>query len=324
MVARQTAPGRHKFRVMIVPTRFSVVALMVALAVGVSACGGNAAAHHSSSTKLELLTPGALTVSIEPYLPYIGERNGQLTGLDGDIINQIAADLHLKVKIVQSDFPGQLGAVQAHRVDVAVGSIGWTKQRAEVGLFTDPTYYAPVVLMERKGANYTNLAQLSGKSLGTITGYAFIPAIQAVPGAQLHVYPQAANMYSDISQGRTVAGFADSLINIGVAKNHPQLGLTTSVLAPITPQQLAQHPAYQTFQTSELAFYLPKQDPNLTNALSIKIRDFYKDGFEAKLLKKWGADPKVWQTAPSYVSKVRIGVDRPKGWTPPSLTPPAG
>jgi len=132
----------------------SIVGVVLALA----ACGSSSSTKApTAANPLQLITPGTLTVSIEPYMPYVGEQNGKLTGLDGDIITQAAKNLGLKIKIVNSDFPGQLAAVQSHRVDVAIGSITWTAERAGVGLFTDPTYYSPEVMIEHKGSNYTNI-----------------------------------------------------------------------------------------------------------------------------------------------------------------------
>ena len=292
----------------------SVVGVVLALA----ACGSSSTKAPTAANPLQLITPGTLTVSIEPYMPYVGEQNGKLTGLDGEIITQAAKNLGLKIKIVTSDFPGQLAAVQSHRVDVAIGSITWTAERAGVGLFTDPTYYSPEVMIEHKGSDYTNISQLVGKPVGTIVSYSEIPALQAIPGATLHTYPSAANMYSDITDGRIVAGFADALINIYVAQHEPQLDLVSHTLDPITAQQLAQHPAYKNVEPELEAFYIPKQEPALEKALNGQIDKFYKNGTEAKMLQQWGADPKIWLHAPSYAAAERIGVDRPKGWIAPS------
>ena len=317
--------SRHNWHIQIVTIGLLIVLFSTAMSHGSAALAKTIfhATHntHASPGSLGTLHPGVAVVSIEPYMPYVGAQNGKLTGLDGDIMTALAQRLHLKVQIFQSDFPGQLAAVQSHRVDVAIGSIGWTKERAKVGLFTDPTYYAPTVVSERKGQNITRLDQMAGKTVCTITGYLYIPALQDIPGATLRTYPTSANMYEDISNGRCDVGFSDALLNIYMALHSPHFHLTFKYLTPPTARDVAAHPLYSRFEKAELCFYIPPQEPQFERALTAGIRAFYKSGLEARLLKKWGADPVSWLQPPPLVAKDRIGVDRPTGWTPPLWKP---
>jgi ABC-type amino acid transport substrate-binding protein len=104
--------------------------------------------------------PGTITVAIEPYMPYTAEQNGKLIGLDSEIFNYIAQQLHQKINVQATNFAGMLSGVQTRRVDVAIGGIAWSKSRAAVGLFTDPPYYSPVALAEKNGENITTIAGL--------------------------------------------------------------------------------------------------------------------------------------------------------------------
>jgi ABC-type amino acid transport substrate-binding protein len=176
-------------------------------------------------------------------------------------------------------------------------------------------------MSERKGLDITRLAQMSGKTVCTITGYSYIPALQEIPGATLRTYPTSANMYEDISIGRCDVGFSDALINIDTAVHTAHFHLTYKYLAPPTAAEVAAHPFYSRFEKAELCFYIPAQEKTFERALTAGIRAFYASGLEARLLRKWGADPASWLRPPPLVAKERIGVDRPKGWTAPSWKP---
>ena len=188
------------------------LALLLAMCVPVAACASTPAASSpgtsagtNSGANLGTLTPGTITVAIEPYMPYTAEQNGQLIGLDSDIFSYIAQQLHQKINIVVTNFAGMLSDVQTHRVDVSIGGIAWSQARAQVGLFTDPPYYSPVALAEQRGVHVTSIADLQGKSVGTVTGYIFVNAIRQIPGATLHAYQDAPSAFTDLTDGRVNA-----------------------------------------------------------------------------------------------------------------------
>ena len=292
-----------------------IAGAMIALA----GCGG-ASTKSDSSPEYKTITPGTLTVGIQAYMPYTGIGSGKLVGLDGDIMNRIAAKLDLKVKPVQSDFAGVIASIQSGpRVDVGIGTIGWTKERAAVGVYTDPTYYSPIEVITRRGETYPTLQSLEGKTVGTVTGYFYIPALKVIPGATMRTYPTAANMYADVIAGRLDAGFVDPLINVAAAKKNDKL--STNVLEPASSEQLQEHPEYKVLLSYQAVFYLPKGYEKLANAMTKEIRSMYENGTMAEILQKWGVSSlDVWLTPPTGAAgaaKERIGVDRGEGWEPP-------
>jgi len=79
----------------------------------VAACAGTAASTNSggstgSGSNLGTITPGTITVAIEPYMPYTAEQNGKLIGLDSEIFNYIAQHLHQKINVQVTNFAGML------------------------------------------------------------------------------------------------------------------------------------------------------------------------------------------------------------------------
>jgi polar amino acid transport system substrate-binding protein len=298
-------------------------ALLGAVSVLVTACaaGTSAAANSGGGQVRDLgtLTPGTITVAIEPYMPYTAEQNGKLIGLDSDIFDYIAQKLHQKVSVQVTNFAGMLSDVQTHRVDISIGGIAWSKARAQVGLFTDPPYYSPVALAEQRGEHITTIAGLQGKSVGTVTGYIFVNAIRQIPGATLHAYQDAPSAFADLTTGRVNALVIDTLLVIYQAKQDAGSGVTSDYLTPPTAAQLKAHPGYAAFEPYMTGFYVPKQEPKLVSAMDKVIRQMYANGELARLLAKWGAKPSLFLRPSPGMAQQRHSADRPASWTPPSI-----
>ena len=269
----------------------------------------------------ETLTPGVLKVAIEPYMPYTALKNGKLVGLDSDILAAITNKLDLKIETSVTDFPGMLAAVQSQRADITIGGIAWSDARQKVGLFTDPPYYSPPAMAVHGAAEFPDVASLEGKSLGTVTGYVWAKSIAQVPKASAHTYPAADSVFEDLSAGRLDVGFLDPLLIIYERQQRPDMKFRVEYLKPPTAEQITAHPDYKYFQPYMTGFYLPKLAPKLTQAISDQIDAMYKDGALAALVTKWGGDPKQFLIPSPSMSAERDGVDRPKTWSPPSISP---
>lgn len=294
--------------------------LAAACLIAAAACTSTSASTGSGGgPSLGTITPGTITVAIEPYMPYTAEQNGTLIGLDSDIFNYIAQQLHQKVNVTVTNFAGMLSGVQTHRVDIAIGGIAWSKARAAVGLFTDPPYYSPVALAEQKGEHITTISGLQGKSVGTVTGYIFVNAIRQIPGATLHAYQDAPTAFADLGAGRVNALVIDTLLVIYQAKQDANSGLSSDYLTPPTAAQIASHPGYSAFEPYMTGFYVPKQEPRLVTAMNKVIRQMYGNGELIKLLTKWGARPDLFLKPSPGMAQQRRAVDRPSSWTPPSI-----
>jgi len=303
------------------------IALLLAACLPVAACAsatppansGGGSTSGADAGNLGTITPGTITVAIEPYMPYTAQQNGQLIGLDSDIFNYIAQQLHQKVNVTVTNFAGMLSGVQTRRVDVAIGGIAWSKSRAEVGLFTDPPYYSPVALAEKKGVHVTTISGLQGHAVGTVTGYIFVNAIRQIPGATLHAYQDTPSAFTDLADGRVDALVIDTLLVIYQAKQSAGSGLTSDYLAPPTADQLAAHPGYSAFEPYMTGFYIPKQEPRLVTAMNGVLRQMYANGELVRLMKKWGASPDLFLKPSAGMAADRRAADRPAIWTPPTI-----
>jgi polar amino acid transport system substrate-binding protein len=303
--------------------RLSVWAGVVVVALAlVAGCGGSdekSAGASASAKDLGTLEPGKLKVAVESYMPYTAIRAGKIIGLDGEIITTIADRLGLEVEPQLTDFNGMLGGVQSHRVDITVGGVAWSEERQKQGLFTDPPYYSPPAMGVRSGKKYATVNDLQNSRLGTVTGYVWVKSIKDVPGAKLGAYPNAQGVFDDLGSGRIDVGFLDPLLIIYFQKQRPDLKIQTQYLTPPSDAEVKQHPNYEFFRPYMTSFYIPKQEPKLEQAISEEIRKMYASGEMAKLIQKWGGDPKQFLTPSPSMATARRGVDRPQNWQPPSI-----
>lgn len=298
------------------PIRTSIVAVLGAAALTLTACGGNGVA--SSADGLDTIESGKLKVAIQPYMPYTAMKDGQMVGLDAEILQAAAKKLNLTIEPQVTDFNGMLGGVQSRRVDISIGGIAWTKERAQAGLFTDPPYYSPPAMAVQGDKDVKTLQDLTGKNLGTVTGYVWVKSIKAVPEAKLNSYPDANGLFADVGTGRVDVGFVDPLLISYTQAQRPDLGIQTKYLTPPTDEEVKKSPDLAYFQPYMTSFYVPKEAPKLEKAISGVIREMYANGELAGLITKYGGDPDQYLKPSPSMASDRQGTDRPEDWTPPS------
>jgi len=102
--------------------------------------------------------------NLEPFC-YI-DGNGQLTGIEIDIINAIGEDQGVKFDFIQSDQPGIFDELLTRwrKMDCGIAMIEWTTDREDYYTFVNPGYFtSSLALATAKGSGITSLADMSGK-----------------------------------------------------------------------------------------------------------------------------------------------------------------
>lgn len=89
-------------------------------------------AFSSLAGAFELAEQGKLTVAFTGDMPGSGWQDGKLIGYDGEIMQRIADELGLKVQPALMEWSGTIASVQAGRVDVMLGTMGWTEKRTKI------------------------------------------------------------------------------------------------------------------------------------------------------------------------------------------------
>ena len=144
----------------------SVILTLSLVCLCLASCGNDAL------TVKALQKNGVLTVGTSPDFPPFEslDGDGNVFGIEIDILNAICEKLGVTLKIEQMDFDSVLPGVQAGRINCGSSGITVTEGRKKNSLFTDPYCLAAQAIVVTKDSPITCKADLEGKSVSVQTG----------------------------------------------------------------------------------------------------------------------------------------------------------
>lgn len=155
------------------------------------------------------------TEAVNAPLEYT-DTDGTLKGLEVDIGNALCERMKVKCIWVNQQFDALIPALQAHKIDAAIGQISITdERRREIG-FTDPVTNVPPRWVARKGSGITeDPATLKGKTVGVQSGTTHERYVNAhLKGiVEVKVYPTQDEAYLDLQSGRIDATLGDQTLS---------------------------------------------------------------------------------------------------------------
>ena len=160
--------------------RFAVLAaLVLALALVVSACGGG---DDANDLLAAIQDKGVLTVATDPAYPpqsELNEKTGKYEGFDIDVATEIAKRLGVEIAWEAPAWETIIAGSWSGRWDISVGSMTITPERAEVLDFTPPYYYTPAsIAVYKDNTSITDAADLDGKKIGVCGGCTYDTYLQ--------------------------------------------------------------------------------------------------------------------------------------------------
>lgn len=151
-----------------VTTMKKVLALVLAtvlLLTGLTGCGAK------GKTLKDIQDAGELVIATSPDFPPFEELvNGEVVGIEIDILKLICEELDVELKIEQMDFDAVLNGVQAGKYDAGVSGITANEKRKKNMLFTDPYCLAAQAIVVVEGSAIASKADLAGKKVSVQTG----------------------------------------------------------------------------------------------------------------------------------------------------------
>jgi polar amino acid transport system substrate-binding protein len=143
----------------------------VVTALLLAACGGGDDSAGSDTTEggVDLVTAGTLTLCTNPpFEPFEYEEDGEVTGLDIAIVNEVATDRGVDLEVVSTSFDGiQSGvALNSGSCDIVASGITITPEREEKIDFSEPYFDANQGLLVAEGSGLDDVASLEGKKVG--------------------------------------------------------------------------------------------------------------------------------------------------------------
>ncbi|HSI50125.1 MAG TPA: ABC transporter substrate-binding protein [Ideonella sp.] len=259
---------------------------------------------------LATVEPGTLTIAFTGDMPGTGWQDGKMIGYDGEVLQHVADTLKLKVKPALMEWSGTIASVQARRVDLMAGTMGWTEQRSKIMLLSDPIHYFKNGITQVDKTSWTTLKDLEKKKVGTITGFSFIPELRKIPGLELSLYDTSDAAVRDMLAGRIDAVIGDPPVMQYAISRNPQWHLRFNAFTDNNPD----FPLLTGL--GQVVIGLNKDSPELLAAVNAEIAKLWQGCELKKIGTRYGLVQDVWYMP--IGKNFRAGVDRPASWALPS------
>jgi polar amino acid transport system substrate-binding protein len=248
---------------------FAVVLCALMILSCLTACGA------SGKTLADVQKAGKLTIATSPDFPpfeSLGE-NGEVYGIEIDILNLICAELGVELEINQMDFESVLPGVQAGKYDVGVSGISVTPDREENTLFTAPYCMAAQAIVVLKDSAITCKADLEGKTIAVQTATTAEEFCMGA-GYTVNAYSANADAQEALISGKVDAWVIDDLTAAEMVKLYnEEHGETLMVLS-------------EAMTSEPYAFAFMKGSDDLVNAINEIINKLIADGTIAEIFAK--------------------------------------
>lgn len=143
----------------------------VAIAVAAAAMIG--LSHVANADALDdIKKAGKIRIAIDLGVPPYGMTDAQMqpTGLDVDAAKALAKDWGLQFELVPTTGASRIPSLQTGKADLVISSLSYTAERAKVIDFSLAYAVLRTVIAAPKSVNVKSLAELDGKTVGTVRG----------------------------------------------------------------------------------------------------------------------------------------------------------
>jgi polar amino acid transport system substrate-binding protein len=264
-------------------------AALAALTAVAGCSGGMAGGTSAAADSLlrQIQQRGVLRVadclSFAPFGFY--NKSGQPEGYDVDIAKEMATDLGVKLKMVDTTSDDRIPNLQTGKVDVVICNFTENTERAKQIAFTDPYVVAGETLLVKKSSGIRGISGLSGKTVATVKGSTDSQLVsQLNPRAKVQEYDTSAAAVLAVKQGQSDAMIEDSNFQAYQAKINPDLTVTHDSLVPLEYN----------------GFGVKQGDQVWLNWLNQFLFQLNTSGQNATLYKKWFGVAPRYPLRPSY------------------------
>ena len=268
-----------------IPLRLA--SLAAALVLAIAACGNDEDGGGTSTTRaagaagtsLDTVSKGKLTACSDiPYAPFEFEENGNLDGIDIEMVRAIAKELGLEAAFKDVDFDGIFSALNAGQCDIVASSVSITDERRTTLDFSEGYFEINQSLLVRKGdeGKYDDLAKLSGRTIGVqseTTGAAY--AKENATGATVKEFTGADDLFTALKANQIDAVLQDLPVNA----YHAETGGETVVAKVFEAEEKEQY-----------GFAMKKGQTDLKSAIDDGLEQIRSDGTYDSILKRFLGD----------------------------------
>jgi polar amino acid transport system substrate-binding protein len=230
-----------------------------------------------------VLSSRRLRAGINPTLPPFGtfnERN-QIDGFDADIAREIARRMNIELEIVQVGSPDRIPFLQAGRIDIVLGAITRTVERALVIDYTQPLHTQSMVVLTKSAGTAVPIntpADLNNRAvrLVQVRGTVGVPWIQAnAAQAQVTLLDNYPDCFRALAQGR-----ADAMVDVA-----------ESVVIPMRNFPVQWKILDEVLASFWVGIGVQKGNTTLRDALNVVLFEMHRGGFVNQSWQKWFGVP---------------------------------
>ena len=269
---------------------FAVLLAMLMLCGMLAGCGKQQTEQESQSGQTEqnalekVQSAGKLVIATSPDFPpfeMLGE-NGEVIGIEIELMQKIAAKLNVALEITQMDFDSVLTGVQANKFDCAASGISVDEDRKKNMDFTDPYCLAAQAIVVKADSDVQTIADLTGKKVAVQSG------TTADKFCQNNQYQVSAFTANNDAQAALLAGKVDAWV------------IDDLTAAEMVKAYNAEHPdalvvLSEAMTTEPYAFAFAKGSDALVSKINEALHELLNDGTVKALFEKYEAP----YTAPS-------------------------
>lgn len=232
----------------------------------------------------DVLSAKKLRAGINPTLPPFGTFNAQnqIDGFDADVAREIARLMKIELEIVQVGSPDRIPFLQADRIDIVLGAITRTVERALVIDYTVPLHTQSVIVLTKASGTSVPInkpADLDNPQvkLVQVRGTVGIPWIQAnAPKANVTLLDNYPDTFRAMQQGR-----ADAMVDV-----------LESVVVPMKNVAGVQWKVLdEVLSSTWVGIGVQKGNTTLKDVLNVCLFEMHRTGFVGKTWEKWFGVP---------------------------------
>lgn len=222
----------------------------------------------SGCTKKATLKVGT-EATFAPF-EFTNDKN-EVIGFDVDIAKEIGKKLGKEVEIVNMDFGGLIGALQANQIDLAIAGMTITPERQEKVNFSTSYYDASQVIVVRDNEdNIHSREDLAGKTIAVQMGTTGADAAMEIQDAKVKQFGKVNEAFLEMKNQR-----ADAVI----------------IDAPVAKEYISKMPglkiASKPFTEEQYGIALKKENNDLLKEINQALQELIDSGKYQEIYEKW-------------------------------------
>lgn len=205
------------------------------------------------------------------FPPFEYLENGEITGFDMELIQEMGKIMDADIKIVDMSFDGLLPALQMKKVDLVIAGMTATEERQKTVAFTQPYYTASQVIIVKDGnQDIKSFDDLKGKEVAVMLGFTGDTVVSEIEGVKVERFNAAYAGIMALNADKVDAVVLDS----EPAKNYVQQNSGLKIVEAASAKE-------------EYAIALRKNDKELLENVEKALVEVKNNGTYNKLLEKY-------------------------------------